>query len=525
MALARWAATVGGYTMGSRILGFLRDILIASVLGAGPVADAFFVAFKLPNFLRRLFAEGAFNAAFVPLFAGTLERDGRAAAKSFAEDVLTVLLWTLLVFVIAAQIAMPWLMHVLAPGFADEPGKLELTVQLTRLTFPYILLISLVSLLGGVLNSLYRFAAVAATPILLNLCLIGALLGLARWTETPGHALAVGVTAGGIVQFVWLIVAAWRAGMSLRLRRPRLTPGVKRLLILAAPAALGAGVAQINLVVDIIIASLLPPGSISYLYYADRVNQLPLGVVGVAVGTALLPLLSRQLRAGETDEAANSLNRAIEMALLLAVPAAVALVVIASPVIAVLFERGAFGVTESDATAGALIAYAAGLPAFVLIKVLAPGYFARQDTRTPVRIAVLCLVVNVGLNLALMGPLAHVGIALATTLAGWLNVGLLAAGLARRGFLKPDRRLRRRLPRMIAASAGMAGVLWALAFALEMALQTASLRIGALAALVAAGLVTYGALAIVSGVVSVGELRVLVARRQGQGQDQDQGRG
>ena len=503
--------------MGSRVLGFLRDILIASVLGAGPVADAFFVAFKLPNFLRRLFAEGAFNAAFVPLFAGTLERDGREAAKSFAEDVLTVLLWTLLVLVIAAQIVMPWLMHALAPGFADEPGKLDLTVQLTRLTFPYILLISLVSLLGGVLNSLYRFAAVAATPILLNLCLIGALLGLARWTETPGHALAVGVTVGGIVQFVWLIVAAKRAGMSLRLRRPpRLTPGVKRLLILAAPAALGAGVAQINLVVDIIIASLLPPGSVSYLYYADRVNQLPLGVVGVAVGTALLPLLSRQLRAGETDDAANSLNRAIEMALLLAIPAAVALIVIASPVIAVLFERGAFGVTESDATAGALIAYAAGLPAFVLIKVLAPGYFARQDTRTPVRIAVLCLLVNVALNLALMGPLAHVGIALATTLAGWLNVGLLAAGLARRGFLKPDRRLRRRLPRMIAASAGMAVVLWGLALALEMALQTGGMRIAALAALVAAGLVAYGALAIVSGVVSVGEMRALLARRQGQ---------
>ena len=525
MALARWAATVGGYTMGSRVLGFLRDILIASVLGAGPVADAFFVAFKLPNFLRRLFAEGAFNAAFVPLFAGTLERDGREAAKSFAEDVLTVLLWTLLVLVVVAQIVMPWLMHVLAPGFADEPGKLELTVQLTRLTFPYILLISLVSLLGGVLNSLYRFAAVAATPILLNLCLIGALLGLARWTETPGHALAVGVTVGGIVQFVWLIVAARRAGMSLRLRRPRLTPGVKRLLILAAPAALGAGVAQINLVVDIIIASLLPSGSVSFLYYADRVNQLPLGVVGVAVGTALLPLLSRQLRAGETGEAVGSLNRAIEMALLLAVPAAVALVVIASPVIAVLFERGAFGVTESDATAGALIAYAAGLPAFVLIKVLAPGYFARQDTKTPVRIAVLCLVVNVVLNLALMGPLAHVGIALATTLAGWLNVGLLAAGLVRRGFLQPDRRLIRRLPRMIAASAGMAVVLWALAFALETALETAGLRIAALAALVVAGLVAYGALATGLRVVTMSEMRGLLARRQGEKRSQDQGEG
>ena len=517
MALVRWVATVGGYTMGSRVLGFARDILIASILGAGPVADAFFIAFKLPNFLRRLFAEGAFNAAFVPLFAGSLERDGRAAAKSFAEDVLTVLLWALLLLVIVAQIVMPWLMHALAPGFADEPEKFDLTVQLTRLTFPYILLISLVSLLGGVLNSLYRFAAVAATPILLNLCLIAALLGLSRWTETPGHALAIGVTVGGIVQFVWLVVAASRAGMALRLRRPRLTPGVRRLLVIAAPAALGAGVAQVNLVIDIIIASLLPPGSVSFLYYADRVNQLPLGVVGVAVGTALLPLLSRQLRAGAAAEAAKSLNRAIEIALLLALPAAVALVVIAGPVIVVLFERGAFGPGESAAAAGALVAYAGGLPAFVLIKVLAPAYFARQDTRTPVRIAVLCLLVNVALNLILMGPLAHVGVALATTLAGWLNVALLAAGLARRGFLRPDARLRRRIPRLVAACAGMAAVLWGVNLGLESLLaESVGLRIPALAALVGTGLASYAVLAGVTGTVCPSELRGLL-RRQGTG--------
>ena len=310
---------------------------------------------------------------------------------------------------------------------------------------------------------------------------------------------------------------AARAGMTLRLRMPRLTPGVKRLLILAAPVALGAGVAQVNLVVDIIIASLLPEGSVSFLYYADRVNQLPLGVVGVAVGTALLPLLSRQLRAGEAAEAVASLNRAIEMALLLAVPAAVALIVIAGPVIAVLFERGAFGVAEGDATAAALVAYAAGLPAFVLIKVLAPGYFARQDTRTPVRIAILCLAVNVALNLALMGPMGHVGIALATTLAGWLNIGLLAWGLARRGFLRPDARLRRRLPRMIAASAGMAVLLWGLALCLETPLETAGLRIPALAALVLAGLAGYGALAAVSGGLPPSELRALLRRRRGRG--------
>jgi putative peptidoglycan lipid II flippase len=514
MALGRWVATVGGYTMGSRVLGFTRDILIASTLGAGPIADAFFIAFKLPNFLRRLFAEGAFNAAFVPLFAGTLERDGREAAKSFAEDILTVLLWILLIVVVVAQIVMPWLMYVLAPGFAEDPDKFDLTVQLTRLTFPYILFISLVSLLGGVLNSLYKFAAVAATPILLNLCLIASLLGLSEWTETPGHAIAIGVTIGGILQFVWLVVAASRAGMSLRLRWPRLTPGVKRLLIIAAPAALGAGVAQVNLVVDVIIASLLPPGSVSFLYYADRVNQLPLGVVGVAVGTALLPLLSRQVRAGEAAEARQSLNRAIEMALLLALPAAVALIVVSGPVIIVLFERGAFGAAESAAATGALIAYAGGLPAFVLIKVLAPGYFARQDTKTPVRIAILCLVVNVVLNLILMGPLAHVGIALATTIAGWLNVALLAVGLARRGFFAPDDRLRRRVPRMIVACVGMAAALWGANEGLAaLFADDTGLRIAGLVALVVVGLASYAVLARLTGVFTFAEARGLFRRR------------
>ncbi len=513
MAMGRWIATVGGYTLGSRILGFTRDILIASALGASPVADAFFVAFKLPNFLRRLFAEGAFNAAFVPLFASTLERDGRAAAKSFAEDALTVLLWTLLVLVVVAQIVMPWLMYALAPGFSDDQAKFELTVQLTRLTFPYILLISLVSLLGGVLNSLYRFAAAAAAPILLNLCLIASLLGLAEWTETPGHALAIGVTIGGIVQFVWLVIACRREGLSFRLRVPRLTPGVKRLLVIAAPAALGAGVAQVNLVVDVIVASLLPEGSVSFLYYADRVNQLPIGVIGVAVGTTLLPLLSRQIRAGSQADATTSQNRAIEAALLFTLPAAAALMVIANPIIVVLFERGAFGSAESAAAAVALIAYGAGLPAFVLIKVLTPGYFARHDTKTPVKIAILCLAINVALNIALMGPLAHVGIALATTIAGWVNALLLARGLMRRGFLAPDDRLKRRTVRMVIATALMAGALWLVHWGLgELTELGQGLRVAVLAALVVTGLATYAAAGRIVGAFAFSDLRPLLRR-------------
>jgi putative peptidoglycan lipid II flippase len=508
MALGRWVATVGGYTLGSRLLGFIRDILIAAMLGAGPVSDAFFVAFKLPNFLRRLFAEGAFNAAFVPLFSGELEQNGRASAKAFAEEVLAVLLCVLLLLVVVAQIVMPWLIYVLAPGFADDPEKFDLTVQLTRITFPYILFISLVSLLGGVLNSLYRFAAAAATPIILNLTLIGALLGLSQWTETPGHALAIGVSAAGVLQFAWLIVALRRAGIALRLPRPRLTPRVKHMLIIIAPAALGAGVAQINLVVDVIIASLLPEGAISFLYYADRINQLPLGVIGVAVGTALLPLLSRQLRAAEDEAAGRAQNRAIEGALLVTLPAAAALMIIAEPTIAVLFERGAFSAAATAASADALIAYAAGLPSFVMIKVLVPGYFARQDTKTPVRIAIVCLTVNVALNLILMGPLGHVGIALATSLSGWLNAALLARGLHRRGFFTADQRLRQRIPRMLVATAAMAAALWAVSSALAGPLGASlGTGVGSLLALMFTGILVYGLVARAVGAAYVADLR------------------
>ncbi len=513
MALLRSIATVGGYTMISRVLGFARDILIAAMLGAGPVADAFFVAFKLPNFFRRLFAEGAFNAAFVPLFTARLTEDGLPAARRFAAEALSVLVVTLLVFVTLLQIFMPLLMYVFAPGFATDPEKFQLAVELARITFPYLLFISLVAQLGGVLNSLGRFAAAAATPILLNLFLIGALLALTPWVATPGHALAWGVAGGGIAQFLWLINACRRAGMSFRLPRPRLTPRVRRLLRLMLPGVLGAGVVQINLFIDIVIASLLPTGAISFLYYADRVNQLPLGVVGVAVGTALLPLLSRQLRSGEEAAARDSMNRAVEFALLLSVPGAAALMVIAGPIVSVLFERGAFDGTSSSATALALMAYAAGLPAYVLIKVVAPGFFAREDTTSPVRIAVLCVGVNLVLNLTLIHVLAHVGIALATALAAWLNAGLLMHKLTRRYNHQADQRLRRRIPRIAAAALVMAAGLALAAHWLAPLLAGATpSRILALATLIGGGLVLYGAAVLVFGAASIGDVRRLLDR-------------
>lgn len=511
MALLRSIATVGGMTMISRILGFVRDILVAAVLGAGPVADAFFVSFKFPNLFRRLFAEGAFNLAFVPMYAGAHEAEGEAEARAFAEQAFSVLLFTLLVFTALVELFMPWIMRVLAPGFLATPEKFDLAVTLTRITFPYLLFISLVSLLAGVLNSLGRFAAAAATPIILNLCLIGAVLGLAPHMPTPGHALAWGVAGAGLVQFVWLYWHCVREGEVLRLRAPRLTEKVKTLMRRMVPVAIGAGIYQVNLVVDMIIASLLPSGSISFLFYADRVNQLPLGVVGVAVGTALLPLLSRHVRAERHEEAMGAQNRALEFTLLLTIPAAVALGVMGEPVIRVLFERGAFGAHEVTATGAALSVYAVGLPAYVLVKALAPGFFAREDTATPIKIGVLCMVVNVIFNLLLMGPFKHVGIAMATVISSWLNAVLMAWVLRRRGHLVLDDRFKARLPRQMLSAAGMGLVLVLAMGALQGPLMGGEVaRIPALVVLVAGGLVTFGVLAHVFGAARLSEVKGLM---------------
>ncbi|MEQ8814898.1 MAG: murein biosynthesis integral membrane protein MurJ [Thalassobaculum sp.] len=514
MSLVRAIATVGGFTLVSRVTGFVRDILIAALLGAGPVADAFFVAFKLPNFFRRLTGEGALTVAFVPMFAGTLEADGRKAAVDFAAEVQAVLLAVLLAFLLAIEVAMPWAMLVLAPGFADEPERFGLAVELTRITFPYLPLISLVALWGGILNSLDRFWAMAAAPILLNLVLIAALVLAAGRTETPGHALAWGVALAGVGQALFLAEVCRREGVLPRLRRPRLTPEVRRLLKLMLPAALGAGVVQVNLLVDVVLASLLPAGSVSFLYYADRVVQLPLGVVGVAIGTALLPMLARQVRSGNETEAAGTQNRAIEMGLLLTLPAAAALLVIADPLTAVLFERGRFAAADGDATAAAMAAFAAGLPAFVLIKAFQPGFFARRDTATPVKVAVVGVLANLAFNLVLMPLFAHVGIALATTLAAWLNAGLLGWLLMRRGHFRPDARLRRRALRIAAAAAAMAAALWAAVRGLEPWLTAGSAEgVAALAAVIAVGLTVYAVVGTVLGAARPSELKAALRRR------------
>lgn len=514
MALLRSVATVGGYTLASRVLGFVRDILTAAFLGAGPVADAFFIAQRLPNMFRSLFAEGAFNAAFVPLFAGMIASDGRQAAKTFAEDALAVLLSALLLFVLIGEATMPWFLQIIAPGFAAEPAKYALTVELTRITFPYLLFISLVSLQGGVLNSVERFAATAATPMLLNIFLIAA-LGTSRfWPSRTAQALAWGVTLAGFAQFLWLMVSCSKAGMALSLPWPRLTSAVRRLIRFMLPGVFGAGVTQINLLVSTAIASLLPSGAVSYLYYADRLNQLPLGVVGIAVGTAILPSLSRQVRLGNEAAAQHTQNRGIELALLLTLPAAVALAVMAEPILAVLFQRGAFDAAATRATAPALAAYACGLPAFVLVKVFAPAFFARHDTATPVRIAALSMIVNIGLTVALMVPLAHVGNALANAIAGWVNALGLAIMLHRRGHFAFDARARRAVPRIACAAIGMGLLLGLAERMLAPALVAApAIRLLALGALIGGGLASFAALALLFGAAEWSDVKRRLRRQ------------
>ena len=512
MALARSIATVGGFTLLSRVTGLAREMMIAHYLGAGAVADAFFVAFRFPNLFRSLFAEGAFSAAFVPLFTGTLAAEGETAARRFAEQALAVMALALALFVALMEVAMPWAMPLLAPGFDQTPGKMALAVDFARICFPYLLFISLTALQAGVLNGLGRFAAAAGTPVLLNLTAMAGLWALAPHTETAGHAMAWGTAAAGVVQFLWLVFSLRRAGFGLAPRWPRLDPRVRLLFTRIVPGAVGAGVYQINLLINTMIASTVANGAVSYLNYADRVNQLPLGVVGIAVGTALLPLLSRQLKEGDTRAALDSQNRAMEFALLLTLPAACALMVIAAPVIRVLFERGSFGPVETAATAQALVAFAAGLPAYVLIKVLTPGFFAREDTATPVRIAGLCMVLNVALNFALIGPLGHVGMAAATAGAAWVNAALLALVLWRRGFFGLDRRLRARAPRIALAALVMAAALWAAREGLSPWSGGGWGALWTLGAMVAAGLAAYGAAILALGATNRADFKGMLRR-------------
>ncbi|MBL4628406.1 MAG: murein biosynthesis integral membrane protein MurJ [Roseicyclus sp.] len=519
--LMRGFFTVGFWTMGSRILGFVRDILIAAFLGAGPVAEAFLIAFSLPNMFRRFFAEGAFNTAFVPLFSKKVESGDDP--HRFAQDAFSGLASILIVLTLLAQLVMPWLVLAMAGGFAGDE-RFQLAVDFGRIAFVYILFISLAALFSGILNAIGRFAAAAAAPILLNIILVSAMVWVS-WSvpdgkmttlvdpaETYGRALAWGVPIAGIAQLALVWVAAVRAGFPLRPRLPRLTPDMRKLAVIALPAMLAGGVVQVNLLVGRQVASFFD-GAIAWLSYADRLYQLPLGVVGIAIGIVLLPDLSRRLRAGDEIGGRHAFSRAGELAMALTIPAAVALMVISVPLVSVLFERGAFSADDTANTALALTIYAIGLPAFVLQKVLQPIYFAREDTRSPFHYALVAMGVNVVVAVGLSFVFGFLGAAIATTLAAWVMVGLLSRGRRKFGDVAQfDNRFRSRIWRIIAASIAMALVLVGGELLLGPFFGATSLRYVALALLVSLGLLSYFGFARLFGAFRIGDLKGAMGR-------------
>lgn len=519
MSLIRKFATVGGATAASRVLGFLREALIGAALGAGPVADAFYAAFRFPNLFRRLFAEGAFNTAFIPLFAKELEGGGVDAARRFAQHVLSVLVAWLLLLSGLAMVFMPVLVAwVIAPGFTDDAEKFDLTVSMTRIMFPYLFCMSLVAMLSGVLNSMRRYFLAAIVPVLLNVILI-AVLGVALYAGvdpgTTGLWLAWGVFASGLAQLLVLLMGTRREGFSMRLSVPALTPDVKRLLILMGPALLTGGVTQINLLVGQIIAS-QQAGAIALLNYADRINQLPLGVIGIAIGVVLLPELSRALKAGHLDDAQHLQNRSLEFALAMTMPAAVGFVLFAEPLVSLLYERGAFTAETTELAAMALAAFAVGLPAYVLIKVFSPAYFARLDMKSPMWFSIAAVVVNIGASLVLFPVFGHVGIAAATSLSAWLNLVLLAGVLWWRGDFRPSPRTLRRTLMIVLASAAMGTVLVLLAQTGARWIESPSTltRLVAVLAVIAISAVVYFTVVIATGGIDRQELQGAIRRRR-----------
>jgi len=522
-------ATVSGMTMASRVLGFVRQILIAGVIGAGgnPVADAFWAAFRLPNLFRRLFAEGAFQAAFVPLFQGKLIEEDRAAARRFAEEVLAALVFILTILIVAVEIAAPLFVNVVAHGFSDDPEKFDLTTLYLRIMFPYLACMSLVGLLSGILNSHDKFIAYAGAPVLLNVCQIAAILIYAdAEVGLTGAALSWATTISGVLQLAVLVWGARRQGYLLALRIPRWTPGVARLVKLGAPGFLSAGAVQINIVIGTNIAS-REPGAVSWLMNADQLYQLPLAVVGIALGVVLLPMLSRRVKEGDEKGAGHALNRALELSALLTLPAAAALIVMAAPLCDALFRGLAtdalslFGGRASKFTAEdvamtglALAWYGAGLPAFVLHKVFSPAFFAREDTRTPMNNALIAIAVNTGVALALFPHFGFVAVAFATSFASWLQVLLLAWALAARGHFKADARLIGRGWRIVIATAVLAVFLW---FALQHTEGLARILLDrewmAVVAISAAGGALYFAAAFALGALRPSDYKAYARRR------------
>jgi putative peptidoglycan lipid II flippase len=520
VGLARSLGSVGGLTLASRVLALVRDTLQAAYVGASFASDAFFVAFRLPNMFRAFFAEGAFSAAFIPMFNRKVaEGGGTPAGVDFAERALAVLFPILVIFTAAMLIAAWPITWALAGGFhRQHPTHVQFAfaVLLSRITIPYLMLISLASLLGGILNSLDRFWVNAAAPILLNIAMV---VGLVFFHGPDAYATArvqaISVTVGGVMQLIWLIYACQQAGVSMRLRWPIWDDDVKQLMKLILPAATGAGASQINLAISTALAGgLLSAGSISALYYADRLNQLPLGMIGIGLGTVLLPTVSRLLSHGREAEAMETQNRGIELALFLTLPATAAFIFASEPIVRGLFQHGAFLASDTQRCAYALSAFSLGLPSYVLVKVLTPGFYARADTKTPVRYAIISVGVNIAFNLALIPTIGTIGPPLATAISSSVNVGMLYLTLRKRGHFAPDAQLRRRIPRLLLASLMMGAVLYVLAPVANPYLTCSLLiRAAALIVLCGGGSLVYFVACFVTRAFVPADLRQLLRRR------------
>ena len=451
--------TVGGYTLLSRVTGFARDIMLAAILGAGPVADAFFVAFRLPNHFRAIFAEGAFNAAFVPAYAHVYGEHGEESAGLFANRIFTLLFLSQLVLLVVAWLFMPQAMSLLAPGFTDDAEQRRLAIDLTRITFPYLLLITLVTLYGGMLNVMHRFASAAAASIFLNLAMMMT-LALVAFFPTAGHAAAWGVLISGFLQYFLLAGDLARHGGLPRFAPLKLDEDVRAFFRALGPATVGSMGTQVALFADTIIATFLPAGALSALYYADRLNQLPIGVIGIAIGTVLLPEMSRQLTAEDHQGAMASQRRAFDFTLLFSVPFVAAFLTVPGVITRAMFARGAFSKADAAAAGATLAAYAIGLIPFVLIRSAVATFYARKDTATPVKAALTGVAVNVALKIALVGSLAQVGLALATAVGAWINLLLVTGFAARAGYLDLDHALRRSLAKFVVSGVVLGAALW-----------------------------------------------------------------
>ena len=522
MSLLKNVGTIGGLTAVSRVFGFVRDILIARVLGATAMGDAWQLAFMLPNLFRRLFAEGAFASAFVPLFNRRMKEDGNLdEAQSFATNVLSVLLPVLIVFGGIAMIAMPWVIAFFAPeGLEETAGNLEVAILLGRITFPYLMFMSVATLIAAVLNSLSRFAAAAAAPVLLNICLIAALAyglsldGDLEARRNTAQAMAWALSLSGLLQVVWLGDFMRRAGFSLSLGSPRITSGVKELGVLMVPAIFGAGVYQISRFVDLFFLSTLPVGSYTYLQMADRWNQLPLGIIGIALGTAILPALSRYLSRDEDAEASRLQSNAIELAMLLTMPCAVALFFTGTAFVQVFMLGQNFTAQDAITTGMVVSALVLGLPAYVLVKVLTPNFFARKDTRTPVITAAISLVVTVALNIALVPRIGVTGLAIAGAVGAWCNIVLLGTILHARGYYRMTGHLLSRIIRIALAAAAMGIALYFLMPHIDQwFVSTIAEKAMGVAAILGVSAASYGVSAIVFGVLDKSTVQRLLRRQ------------